>query len=656
MPLPGLSAWSVVPRARAPRARSVPTALVGLGAFALLVASVSGGCPGRGNGPPLGELPLITSPDAKAEAELAQASERARSGDSEGAIKAYRAFLAAHPNDPLCPVARLSLGKLLLAKDDNAAALELFETVATHPEAALAERGRFYGAVAQQRLGDNAGAVSALAPMQGRTVDPADTRLLMTSLAAAQLGIEDFVAAIRVLDQWAVDPQLPEAERGPVREQLQHAVDERASPADIETLYRELPQDGPAWPMIVRRALRDADAASDQERVRRLVEVMHDHDIAMTDELRALALRSAHPDEANPAVVGAVLSLSGPGRKVGEQALRGLMLAAGLPPQAPLGPDAQQLVFRDDAGDPARAVEAIDELVTVHRAIAIVGPLDGQVAPAAAARAQELGVPLIALSAAGDPAAAGAMVFRWFSTPAVECQALVKAAHSRGATRVAVLRPEGAYGDAMHKAFAAELARDGSVQEVADLSYPANATSFGEVIAKLAALDFQALFVADRASQLVLIAPALAAAGLWSLPPGTSVPRAGRAITLLVPSVGFDRTLATRAGRYLQGALFAAALDADTAGSPGRAFAERFSAQYGSAPDAFAVFAHDAFRLVQVAVKAGARTREALAQALPRTHAPGLAGPSDGFGADRNPARGTRVLELRGAAFVEPVP
>jgi hypothetical protein len=187
-------------------------------------------------------------------------------------------------------------------------------------------------------------------------------------------------------------------------------------------------------------------------------------------------------------------------------------------------------------------------------------------------------------------------------------------------------------------------------------AYLPEGTDVGEVIAKLAALDFQALFVADRASQLVLIAPALAAAGLWSLPSGASAPRAGRAITLLVPSVGFDRTLPTRAGRYLQGALFAAALDADTAGSPGRAFAERFSAQYGSAPDAFAVFAHDAFRLVHVAIKAGAKTREALAQALPGTRAPGLAGPSDGFGADRNPARGTRVLELRGNGFVEPAP
>jgi branched-chain amino acid transport system substrate-binding protein len=652
MPLPGLSAWFPEAKASAPVGR-LPGSLLGLALLALLAGVSSGGCPGRGHGPPLGELPLITSPNPKAEAELAAAAEQDRAGAAKAAIASYQAFLAAHPSDPLAPVAQLALGKLLLDAGDNAGARKLFDAVAGHPEPGLAERARFYGAVALQRLGDHAGALRGLEPMLGRTVDPADTQLLMTSLAAAQLGVENFVGAVRVLDQWAVDPQLPATEHQPVREQLQRTVDDRASPADIETLYRELPEEGPAWPMVVRRALRDADAASDADRVRHLVEVMQDHDIALTEELRALALRSAHPDEANPAVVGAVLSLSGPGRKVGEQALRGLMLAAGLPPQGPLAADAQQLVFRDDAGDPARAVEAIDELVSVHRAIAIVGPLDGQVAPAAAARAQELGVPLITLSAAGDPTSAGPMVFRWFSTPAVECQELIRAGRARGAQRFAVLRPEGAYGDAMHKAFAAELARQGA-QEIADLAYPSNATSFGEVIARLAALEFDALFVADRASQLVLIAPALAAAGLWSLPDGAVVPKGGKALTLLVPSVGFDRSLPTRAGRYLQGALFAAAFDADTAGGPGRAFSEKFSAQYGSAPDAFAVFAHDAFQLVHAAVKAGATSRDTLAQALPGTRPKGLAGPSEGFGTDRNPAHGTRILELRGTAFVEP--
>ena len=68
------------------------------------------------------------------------------------------------------------------------------------------------------------------------------------------------------------------------------------------------------------------------------------------------------------------------------------------------------------------------------------------------------------------------------------------------------------------------------------------------------------------------------------------------------------------------------------------------------------MFAHDAFQLVHAAVNGGARSREALAQALPATQSSLLAGPSDRFGADRNPARATRVLELKASAFIDATP
>jgi ABC-type branched-subunit amino acid transport system substrate-binding protein len=337
---------------------------------------------------------------------------------------------------------------------------------------------------------------------------------------------------------------------------------------------------------------------------------------------------------------------------VGEQALRGLMLAAGLPPQGPPDPDAARLVFRDDGGDPERAVQAVNELVSAHRVVAIVGPIDTRAATAAAERAQELGVPLIALTPATDLTRTGSMIFRLFTAPEYEVQSLVKYAIGEGARRFAVLHPDAPFGTVMRDTFKREVERQGG-EVVAGESYPPASTSFGPQVSRLAASRLQALFIADSASRIALIAPALAAAGLWSTPPGGAAPGKGRPITVLAPSVGFAPDLAGSAGRYLQGAVFSAPFDPTAVGGPPQEFADRFQKQFGSSPDMFAAFAHDAYRLVREAVEKGARTREEVAQSLQTIRYPVPAGPSQGFNATREPLQAVRLLTLEGDHFVE---
>jgi ABC-type branched-subunit amino acid transport system substrate-binding protein len=118
-----------------------------------------------------------------------------------------------------------------------------------------------------------------------------------------------------------------------------------------------------------------------------------------------------------------------------------------------------------------------------------------------------------------------------------------------------------------------------------------------------------------------------------------------------VPSVGFDHALARSVGRYLQGAVFSVPFDPATASASGQDFVERFSAEFGDPPNAFAAFAHDAYKLVRRGVEAGGTTRQRLAEALLRVESVNLAGPGSGFSADRKPARATRLVQLRGAAF-----
>jgi branched-chain amino acid transport system substrate-binding protein len=630
-------------------------ASVNMGRFSaiviLVVCVTSAGCAGAARGPDIGRLPQLTSNDPKAEAELREAQASAARGDKRGAEKRYRAFLHEHPDDRLVPVAQLELGRSLLEGHHDGEARALFASIAEHPEPAVAEQGRFWAGVASERLGRHAEAIDALAPMIGRTIEPADTSLLWSSLVDAYVAERRYVEAVRALSS-LIDEQKSEPEREASRARLRDLTDHKASPADIRRLLDELDKHSLAFRLTAIRALRDADAARDKSKVHELVALLKDQHVPLDDELTAIALRSEDTGDANPNAVGAILSLSGRARRVGELSLRGLMLAANLPPDGPSPANAPNLIFRDDAGDPARAVQAVEELANVHRVIAIIGPLDAQVAIAAAKRAQELGVPLITLTPAAALPSAGSFVFRYFPTPDAEVKALARAAKARGAQSFAVLYPEHAYGNALLAAFRREAEALG-LHSVAVRAYQPGATSFGSEAEFLAKSHCDALFIPDSSQQLALIAPALAAAGLWSTPAGQKPPSSsGRGILLLAPSVAFDSGLPRLAGRYLQGATFAVPFDPQAQGGPTQAFSEQFASSYGSPPDAFAAFAHDAYTLVRAAVAAGAQSRAALAAQLAVQRSNALVAPATGFGSDREASHPIELMELQGESFM----
>jgi branched-chain amino acid transport system substrate-binding protein len=621
-------------------------AMLLLVALCALVA-FGGGCPSSTGGPSIARLPSLTSPDPQAELELREARALETAGKSEQARARYERFLVQRPKDPLVPVAQLALGRILLASDKPREAAALFDSVATHPDSSVAEQGRFLGAIASARLGEHAEAVKVLEPMVGRTVDEGDTRLLLDTLAGSLLALERYAEGITVLDR-ACKPLTAQA-RTEAQAGIDTLVRERARTTDIRQLYDDLPKEGCAWPAVVRRAVIDADARGDADEARELLEVVREHDLPIDDVLSTIAMRADRPDDADPRVIGAVLSLSGRGRRVGELALRGLMLAAGLPPSGPLPKDAPQLVFRDDGGDPQRAAAAVEELATIHRAIAIIGPLDVRVAAAASDKAEEFGVPLILLTPAG--ALEGELVHRMFPTPDAELNALLTRTAKDKATRVAALLPAGPYGDVMSAALHKAAAGHGA-SVVGEQRYLAGATAFGKEVEALGQQTFDVLLIADQPSTIASIAPALAAAGLWSSAPEQPVPSGGRAIRVISVSAAFHPDLARSVGRYLQGALFSVPFDPLTATGGAAAFAQAFQARFGEPADTYAAFSHDAYRTLRAAVTAGGTTRPTLARELQRVRATELASPVTGFLPSREAKSSTRLLELQGAAFV----
>jgi ABC-type branched-subunit amino acid transport system substrate-binding protein len=272
---------------------------------------------------------------------------------------------------------------------------------------------------------------------------------------------------------------------------------------------------------------------------------------------------------------------------------------------------------KSEAGAAAGAAEAL----AGDGVIALIGPMDGASAAAAADRAA--GAPLLTLDPRPEPRPGG-LVFHLMHSAEARAAALARAAHRRGIRKVAVLAPASGYGRAVGDAFRAEWKRLGGTL-VASVDYQAAATTFGEPIGKLGS-GWQALFVPDQAARLALIAPALATAGLAAQPADAPAPRQGRAFVLLSTAEGIDERFPRGAGRYTVGALLAPGFYPDRFDDRLADFIDRYELGFGRLPTAWDAYAADGITAITRALAAGARSRADLAAALAGGEPPGLTG------------------------------
>jgi branched-chain amino acid transport system substrate-binding protein len=612
-------------------------------ALGLLGMSVAGfGCPRGPSAKPLSRLELAASPEPRAEADFREASAFEERGDNDKAQQRYRAFIDAWPKDPLAPYARFALGKLELAAGAPRKALSWFELVVKSSDSTLAERGRIFAGIAHSQLGDHQLAVVELKPYLGRTVDPRETNALLDALATSQAQLGDPLAALDTSDK-QLRGELSTADRKRVEARTRKLIDAIEPTLSLNRAYEILARDGLAWPEIARRLLRKSQQG-DSQKVAKIAVDLRDQKIDLDDDLAALVLRAERSTDADPAVIGAILPLSGRGREAGEAALQGLMLSADMP--SPKGQLPLRLVYRDDAGDPERALAAFEDLVAVHRVIAVIGPMSAGPARAVAARAKQAGLPLLLLSPDGSLTRDASTVFRLLGDASEEATQLVKRATRAGAKRFVVLHPKSPFGDSMRLAFEAAVSSQGG-SNVGSVSYDPASTNLVHEAEAAAKLDADAVVLADGAARITLLAPALAAQGLWSVTRGNKPPE-GRAVLYLIPSAGFDPTLAQTSRRYLQGALFAVPFDAGQAGT----FCAAYREQYQAEPNLFSASAYDAFNLLRSALHGGAQTRGALATALTTVRAQGTVTANNGFSATRGPLKPVQVETLLGEGFV----
>ena len=609
-------------------------------AAAFLLASLVG-CP---HTQALDGLDATATSSTNAELELRAAREAAEHGDGALSARRYQQFLHDHPNDPLCGEASLGLGQILLADGDIAGATRYFDRVAALPDPHTAEKGRFYRGIALAVGGNAADARTLLEPFVGKTIAPNETALLYRTLAAVYAQLGDSIHALLSLDA-ILHGDGPESEKAAARTRIDMLATDELSADDVQRAADTLAHTSYAWSVIAKRALREAHARHDLARVRHLTDELREAGIDLDPDLQDMAMRAEMPEDVNAQAIGVILPLSGRLREVGQRAMKALLLASGVPTTGPLSPTAARIVPRDSAGDPVRAAHAVEDLVSMHRVIAIVGAIDGREAQAAAIRARELQVPFITLSASGD-VGGGDMIFHAVGSAADEVTILVRAAIARGAHRFALVRPDTAFGSAMEAVYTAKVRALGG-ETLAAAVYPAGTTSFGPLAAKMATESFDAVFVADAPRVAVNIVSTLNAAF------GARRDAAERhAPLVMLAQISFDGAAMRLAGHGLDGALLSVAFDPTLATEEAQQFLRAYRAANNFDPDVFAAAAFDAYTLLRRVIDGGARSRaDAAAALIALPDAPTLSS-LGGFTPTGEPRHITRLYEIRNATPV----
>jgi len=646
--------------------------------------------------------------------------------DPRAAEEGLTAFLGDWPRSDRADDAALALARLRADRGATAEAVELLRTaLRRQPRGDRADALRLLLARLERARGNPDAAYRAASALRPERLPPelrSEAWRLRADLAAREGRLAEELRALARAEA--------AAPRGPERQALGGRIAARLADLAPEALG-EVAEALDGEPPAARVALRGVRLALDAgalEQAEAWLERARDAapdapEPALEERLRSLAARLAALRRRGPApealptfaevarralpetagaagTVGVVLPLSGPFARYGEAALRGAILAAEI--FGPEGTDGfggaagsggvggVRLRVRDSAGRPERAAAAVSELAADPAVRAVVGPLLGDEAEAAAAVAEREGVPLLTLTAREGVASGRSHVFRLGLTPRSETAALAEhAVDELGVERVAILHPRDAYGEGLKDLFWDALeARGAAVVGVG--RYAPEATDFAEPIRRLIGyllldaeqrealeereelldrakrvsaeraaelreeaeeitgpegqplppvVDFDALFVADTHERAVLLAPQLAFHGVDE-------------IMLLGPSGWNHPDLVRIAGHHVEGAVFPEPYFAESRFRFVQRFRERYRDTFGEEPEAMAARAFDAARLVLVQLARGLSTREEVREGLLAVRAhPGPSGVTR-IGPDGNARKRPFLLGVRGGHVV----
>lgn len=573
--------------------------------------------------------------DVKPSAEADRALEAARASASRSRRDGIEALLAVRKTYPETTAGQDALyeaGILAFEEGDYALARKslgelLFENP-LHPKADDARLKSGLAAVEQKAYRDG---FQILQPLVEK-LDGDDKKLAEEALAKAAAGSQQYGEALKsALKQVedASNEELPKALAN-----LEDVVETKTTFLSIAEAWNSLSKSHPGWPLLTFKMARVyyhlRDWARLDETLKELLATAPTS--AYAADAKALQDRLSKRTQVHGKVVGAVLPMTGKYKAFGETTLRGLQLAL-------KGSDVELLV-RDTQGDPALTAKLVEELAFQDGVIAIVGPLLSDDARRAALVAEELQVPLIALSRAEGLTAIGPHIFRTMVTNSQQAEALADyAMGTLGYKSFAILHPNTSFGEEVSAEFwDAVEKRGGQIRGIE--GYNHDQKTFTEEAKKLAGryyledrgdyyeklreiretttderlrrkalekmrgaldpvVDFEAMLLPDSWQQVSLVAPALAVEDIITnacdkkdierIQKTTGKDKL-KTVTLLGPSTwsspkgaSGDPQLIERGGKYVQCSVYVEAFYEQSDRPATKAFVTAFREQYRDA-------------------------------------------------------------------------
>lgn len=597
-------------------ARYAHRALIG-GLLAALLLMTACGAP-RPSQPP---RPVGPPLEQQLKALWTLGQERLAKGQTAAAADAYRAALGIAALQDDIARSRLGLARSLEAAGKPAAALAEIRAMpksGVSPE--LVIDGNILAArleIGQGLAAAAAGRLESLLAAPPRPLNDLEERQALDLLARAQVAAGRGAAAVESLLRLSVLTPTLEAD---LPGRLAQAAG-RAAPADLEPFL------GRPLPPVLNAALmlgmaRSFMAAGRLDEAQSELANLRGHAAAeaLAPQMADLERELGQARQVSPMAVGAVLPLTGTYAAHGRRVLAAVELGLGL--FDPAQTKSPTLYIEDSQGDPRVAAEAVDRLAKERKVMAIIGPMGAAASLAAARQAQQLGVPLMALSQVEGITRAGDFVFQNFFTPQDQVKALLaEVLQARGQTRLAVLAPDNDYGRGFARVLAREAGQGGG-SVVRSVFYKTDQTDFTPWVKELVRLppgnyrpglpdsprpviDFQALFMPDAPPRVAMLAPQLTFYDV-------------NGVTLMGTSLWYSRSLVEQAGRYLTGALFPDAFNPTAQRPEVERFAREFREAMGSPPNLLDAQGYDAALLVRSLLSRPEppRTRQAFREAL----------------------------------------
>ena len=289
--------------------------------------------------------------------------------------------------------------------------------------------------------------------------------------------------------------------------------------------------------------------------------------------------------------VGVILPLSGIQQPFGERALQGIQL--GMKETDPEKNPLVSLVIRDSKGNPLEAENAVEDLVTKEKVIAIIGPLLTITTDRAAKKAQQLKVPLFTLSQK-ELLSGEDCIFQNSITPSDQIQTLLAFAIDESGLRTfVVFYPKSPYGLHFKNLFTQEAVRRGG-KVLGVVAYQEGQTDFSQEIKFFLKKDdrFQlnlpvgGLFIPDTYDRVGPILSQIASHNI-------------KGLTFLGTNAWNSPGLLSTAGKSAEGTIFVDAFSKKDPSPLVARFVKEFQKAYQREPETLEALSYDGAKLLR---------------------------------------------------------